>query len=112
MPSDEEVEAAKQAVHEEQLEWDKIGITLNNLQPQNLQVHLISIKIDAMCQLLVQKGLATEDDMELAFQQVLLAQLQAIRPQLAEQLVQARQQISTPEIGLLGPNGRIIRKPR
>ena len=102
----ESLEDADLALEAEQLEWEKAGLSLANLQLGALGPLILdlSTRIQAITNVLILKDIITDDDVNLQFKTVLYNNMVALRQSAPEQAREdiRRRILATAALGING----------
>lgn len=102
-----DLEKMREAINEEREEWNKRGLNPNMTVHPPASLWTAKMQIRALMQLLIEKGIIEEEDMDLQFQTILLDEMQVIRGQAEAQ--QTQPNVAVPEIQLLDQHGRPLK---
>src|SRR5262245_32415415 len=94
-----EMEKIQKALDHEAEEWNRLGMSANGIRHDAEGIWMLKLQVQAMMNALLQKGLLTEDDVNLQFKQLMLNDMQVYREQAEKQ----RRDSLVPDIKLLGP---------
>lgn len=98
------LEKVKNEIEKERREWEKAGITANMTVHPPASLWSTKIKLRALLDLLQEKGIITEEELELTFAEIQLEEMQQLRGIAADQ----RKATIVPKMTLLDRHGKEI----
>jgi len=84
-----ELEILQARLRKEMEKWDQLGIDTGDITSGGGQVRL-SLRIDALTQMMVEKGVFTEDEVNTKFCQIALEFYPELRKEMEPMIVEAR----------------------
>lgn len=108
------LEDLQEALDEEAKTWEELGMAMNMVQHSNDSVFILKQQNQAMLNMMLSKGLVTEEELNIEFKTLLLNSMRVLREdfesQRREQVGKMVQPgIALPDHRLLGPNGERIK---
>lgn len=97
-----ELEKIQDEIEIEAAEWQRVGMT-GNMTIHSPESHWISkIQIQAMMNIILMKGLCTQEEMNIQFKRLMLQDMRSLRKQAEEQ----KREALVPDFNVLGPDGK------
>lgn len=103
------LDKATEALEEEVGKWQKLGIDHNSTVHTPASLFDMKIKFMSFHRIVKEKLGITDEELNIAYCQVMLEQMQELRAHVEEQRMAQEKIVAVPQLGILGPDGKAIK---
>jgi hypothetical protein len=103
------LEKARLALEEEVGKWQKLGIDHNSTVHTASSLFDFKIKFMSFHKIVKEKLGITDEEVNLAYCEVMLEQMQELREHVEQQRAAQGTVVEVPKLGILGPNGEVLK---